>query len=143
MDMSNEAKEIIEEYIEDIEGNYFDEITRAALTKYGPSVFEEVVEVLNEVEVKVDRIQCTQKYFIENGVVYTADKRVLLKYDINKADKEFIIPSTVEYVAAEAFKGNASLETVLVPQSVKRFNSKAYEGCSKLVVCFGKTIFRI
>ena len=66
-----------------------------------------------------------------------------VKYDINKADKEFIIPSTVEYVAAEAFKGNASLEKVLVPQSVKRFNSKAYEGCSKLAVCFGKTIFRI
>lgn len=140
MNISSEAKKIIEDYIEDIEGNYFDEITRVALTKYGPSVFEEVIKTINEIGINADRGKYIKSYYIEDGVVYTADKSILLKYDINKSEKDFIIPSTVEYVASEAFKGATALERVFVPQTVKKVNSKAWLDRSKLAVSYGKTV---
>ena len=52
-------------------------------------------------------------YLSENGVLYNADKTVLLHYPVAKKDKTFTIPSSVRSMGSEMFYRSNNLDTIV------------------------------
>ena len=68
-----------------------------------------------------------------DGVEFTRNGRTLSRYPATKADGHYLVPSTVEEIADGAFAGNRKLKTIVLPYSVKKIGSAAFEGCTALV----------
>ncbi|MBR5460168.1 MAG: leucine-rich repeat protein, partial [Clostridia bacterium] len=72
------------------------------------------------------------EYFtVVDGVLYSKDMTELIFYPSAKTDKDFVIPSTVEAIRSYAF-AHSSLESVVVPSSVKYINANAFSDCTEL-----------
>lgn len=81
-------------------------------------------------EIKVDK---NNKDFVAvDGVLYTADMRVLVQYPCNKADTKFTIPYGVETIEYGAFSNCPNLITLTIPRSTTEINWWAICGCSNL-----------
>lgn len=74
-----------------------------------------------------------ENYSSEDGVVYDKDKTVLMMYPVGKTDESFVIPSTVTEIKAEAFKDNAYLKNITIPEGVETIGSYNFYNCDALV----------
>lgn len=72
------------------------------------------------------------KISIEDSVIYNTDKTELIMYPINKSDENFVILDTVTSIADNAFKGNAKLKTVTIPNTVATIGEGAFADCTSL-----------
>lgn len=54
--------------------------------------------------------------------------------------KEFIIPDNIEVIGAESFMNNFSLQSVEIPDSVKRIGEYAFYGCPLTHLVIGKGV---
>ena len=70
-------------------------------------------------------------YSSENGVLYDRDKKTVLAYPIDKEDKTYTAPDSVEEVAMSAFCGNLHLEKVVLT-NVEAIGNYAFENCAEL-----------
>lgn len=60
-----------------------------------------------------------------------------------------VFPEGIKEIPADAFKGNADVQTVVCPQGVKSIGDNAFNGCKKLqsvelpegLICIGKDVF--
>lgn len=75
---------------------------------------------------------CTLDYSAENGVLYNGDKSVLISYPANKADEEFVMPSTVKTVEMAAFIGCTSLKRFTFGESYTDIGENVISYCSAL-----------
>ena len=81
-------------------------------------------------EIKIDS---NNKNFVAvDGVLYTADMRVLIQYPSNKADTNFTVPYGVETIEYGAFSNCPNLITLTIPSSTTEINWWAICGCSNL-----------
>lgn len=71
-------------------------------------------------------------FIIEDGILYDSKKTVLLKYNINKKEKVYVVPETVEKIAPFAFKDASNLEKIYLPDSLKEIGYGAFYGCTNL-----------
>ena len=62
-----------------------------------------------------------------DGVLFNADKTVLVAYPAGKTDSEYTIPDTVEIVSGSSFYGCKYLDTVIIPSSVKTIKQGAFQ----------------
>lgn len=67
----------------------------------------------------------------ENGVLYNADKTVIVAYPAAKTDKSYTAPDSVKEILTSAFHNNAYLEKADI-SSVVTIGSYAFENCSAL-----------
>ncbi len=59
-------------------------------------------------------VNASNPYLVaEENVLYNKDKSLLVRYAANRADKSFEIPSSVEWMATEAFSGARNLELTI------------------------------
>lgn len=65
-----------------------------------------------------------------NGNLYSKGGTLLIQYAIGKADTEFVIPTGVTTIGAYAFYGAKALQTIEIPNSVRKFNTSAFQNCS-------------
>lgn len=65
------------------------------------------------------------------GVLYNADKSILINYP-NSKSTTFIIPQTVISIGNFAFAGCDKLTTVLLPETIKTIGNSSFEVCSNL-----------
>lgn len=65
----------------------------------------------------------------ENGVVFSKDKKTLVRYPTGKEDKSYEIPGTVTHICNRAFLGCRKIQQVKIPANVKRINACAFDGC--------------
>lgn len=79
-------------------------------------------------------IASANPYFtVRDGVLYDKSMQELLKYPQAKPGAEFVIPSTVQRIAAQAFYNvGAHLETVSIPTSVTEIGDEAFCYCTGL-----------
>lgn len=73
-----------------------------------------------------------EDYVIEDGVLFTADKNLLMMWLPGKTDTEYAVPETVRYIEEYAFNGVNSLEKVTVPQGVYNIDDAAFRNCRAL-----------
>ncbi len=75
-----------------------------------------------------------------DGVIYTKDGRVLVKYPDGKKDNTFNIPEGVEGIYDGAFRYAESLKKVVFPQSLVAINKEAFFHCGLESVCFAENV---
>ena len=76
-----------------------------------------------------------QEFIIdERGVLFSTDRKRLIKWTIPFADGKYNIPSSVEVISENAFYYCDSLEEITIPDSVTEIEPSAFWGCSNLRV---------
>lgn len=71
-------------------------------------------------------------YLIEDGVIYSKDKKRLVAYSPGKKDAVYKVPNSVEWIMAGAFVGNTHLKEIQLPESVVRIDNQAFCGTINL-----------
>ena len=82
---------------------------------------------IQQLTVSKDNKNCV----VEENVLFTADKTILIWYLINKPEKHYDIPSTVKTISAGAFMNAQNLESVYIPNSVQILSIACFK-CSML-----------
>ena len=67
-----------------------------------------------------------------DGVLYSKDRKTLIRYPIKKDGETYDVPDGVKEVSYNAFKGCSQLKSVTLPEKVKRIAAWTFDGCSAL-----------
>ena len=87
--------------------------------------YEDKNPFANGSEVKIILDKENPNYVMENGVVFTADKKVLIKYTMD-APADYTIPDGVEIIASRGFSQVSKLTSVSIPSTVKKIDTYAF-----------------
>ncbi len=84
-------------------------------------------------------------YASVDGVVYNQERTRLLFYPPARAGELFIVPSTVEGIAADAFSNCQGVKYLLIPAQVLDIEAFAFDGSaiSEIILCGNETDFSI
>lgn len=83
---------------------------------------------LTEIEVAADN----ENYCSEDGILFNKAKNKIISYPAGKIEKSYNIPETVTEIDGAAFFGSG-LETIVIPDTVKKINYSAFLECTSLV----------
>ncbi|MBQ9951707.1 MAG: leucine-rich repeat protein [Clostridia bacterium] len=78
-------------------------------------------------------------YRSENGVLYDLVENSLARYPAGKTDGSFTVPEGINVIGANAFRGAASLKSVVLPDSLWTLGESAFAGCAGLTALPGLT----
>lgn len=71
----------------------------------------------------------------KRGILFSGDKKTLLKYNFALPDPEYVIPSGVTTIGRDAFNPGgkkSNLQTVIIPKSVVAIEENAFRNCNTL-----------
>ena len=71
-------------------------------------------------------------FYSEDGVLYNTPKTNLIQYPAGKTDVEFVAPSTLTKIAAYAFNGCSTLQSITIPAGIDQINDYTFYNCSGL-----------
>jgi hypothetical protein len=128
MNNNDRIQKIADEYKQEINSYDFREFALQIITKCGAVAFRKVEETLSQDFSSF----IAGKFIVVDDVVFSADKKELVKYAPEKINKKYIIPSTTETVRRGAFINNEYIEDVEIPASVTHLGSKAFYNCKHL-----------
>lgn len=74
--------------------------------------------------------------YIEDSVIYSADKTELILYPAKKIAEEYDILESVTTINAGAFAGNTYLKRVNIPNTVSTIGAGAFYGCTNLQTAY-------
>ena len=69
---------------------------------------------------------------VVDGVTFSKDMQILVKYHVDKKDESYTIPDSVTIIEGGAFYNNSHLKNVVIPNSVTSIESHAFSGCTSL-----------
>ena len=69
---------------------------------------------------------------VEDNILFSKDKKTLIRYPNNKLDEEYTIPESVTTIGSSAFLGCTSLTSVTIPEGVTTIGENAFYNCSAL-----------
>ena len=95
-----------------------------SVTSIGDCAFLYCTSLLN---ITVD--EDNQNYCSQNGVLFTEDKTVLIKYPVASDLTQYDIPQGVEKIDAGAFYGCTSLANITLPQGTASIEYSAFYNC--------------
>lgn len=72
------------------------------------------------------------RYVIIDDVVFSTDKKELVRYSPEKIDESYVITDFVETVCDEAFAGCA-IKEIVIPKNVTCMGSRVFMNCKALV----------
>lgn len=81
-----------------------------------------LIEVTNE----------SKHYVMENGALYTADKKTMIYCSIKGDESEFVVPEGVTVICKHTFFLCDRFTTIVLPASLKKMENNPFSGCSKL-----------
>ena len=61
-----------------------------------------------------------------DGVIYSADKKVLIKYPEENQEKTFYIPDFVEEIGSDCFIDSSTVEYIFIGNNVKKIGARAF-----------------
>lgn len=67
-----------------------------------------------------------------DGVTFSADKKTLIKYPVDKVGEEYVVPEGTEIIAERAFAYNYNLYNIILPTSLDKIEDYAFESCFEL-----------
>jgi len=99
----------------------------ASMTKLDDSSFEFFTKLEN---IFVDKDNPV--YMDIDGVVFTKDKKAIVKHPQDKPYDWYDIPDGVTTISGGAFAGSAMLRHIIIPDSVTKIEHWAFRGCEEL-----------
>ena len=66
------------------------------------------------------------RYVIIDDVVFSVDKKELVRYSPEKTDETYVIPEFVETICDDAFQGSEHLKQVTVSKNIRHIGSRAF-----------------
>lgn len=72
------------------------------------------------------------RYVIIDDVVFSTDKKELVRYSPEKTDESYVIPDYVETIRDGAFQGSEHLERVTISKNIRHIGSRAFADSSNL-----------
>lgn len=114
-----------------INGQTFNACRNLKTIKIGKNV-QEISPIMMLFECKAEVIidEANPYYMVENGVLYSKDKKVL-KACLKMFTGEFVVDSQVEKIAPNAFN-NQKITKVTIPEGVKEIENVAFTQCARL-----------
>ncbi len=73
-----------------------------------------------------------KNYCDVDGVLYSKDKTILVRYPENRSDETYIIPETVIEIANSAFETDRNIIEIDVPDTVIKIGERCFSMCSSL-----------
>ena len=101
----------------------------ASVSMIGYSVFQQC-RGLNEFIVD----QENKYYTTEDGILYLADKSILVQYPPSKPGNEFVIPDCVTQLPDYAFSPNLNLERIAIGPNLKKVPAGTFCECEELLL---------
>lgn len=74
-----------------------------------------------------------QTYCSSGGVLYSKDKKTLVRFPLASPEKTFTVPHGVERVGKHAFQNARNLEHIYLPETVKIIEDSAFDDCKNLI----------
>jgi len=74
----------------------------------------------------------SKNFILENDILYNKDKSTIIHYPIDKTEKVFIVPDNITCLGKHSFFNCNSLEIIVIPNSVIKFENNPFSGCEKL-----------
>lgn len=74
----------------------------------------------------------TEYLFSDNGVMYNADKTILLSYPMRHEGTSYTLFDTVQVIGAYAFCENTYIQEVVLPNGLQQIKQYAFEFCTNL-----------
>jgi TPR repeat protein/glycosyltransferase involved in cell wall biosynthesis/predicted phosphohydrolase len=71
-------------------------------------------------------------YYTSSGVLYSKDKRVLVRFPSGMSIMEFLIPEFVEIIGDYAFQNCRNLKKIVLQNGVKIIGNSAFDDCKNL-----------
>lgn len=73
------------------------------------------------------------QYYSEDGVLFTKDKKTIIKYPEGKKENEYKIPERVTKIVDSAFSKCRNLAKIVITENVSEIGYRAFEGSTGLV----------
>ena len=67
-----------------------------------------------------------------SGVLYSKDKKTLVRFPLASPEKTFIVPCGVETIGKHAFQNARNLQRIELPDTVMRIEDSAFDDCKNL-----------
>ncbi len=100
------------------------EISIPESVEYLSAEFAFGCSVLKNINVSPDN----KYYSSENGVLFNKDKTILMHYPAGKTEVHYVIPETVTEISEFAFDMAGFLRSIVMPESVMKFNNSTFRG---------------
>ena len=72
------------------------------------------------------------RYVIIDDVVFSTDKKELVRYSPEKTDETYVIPEFVETICDGAFQGSEHLKQVTISKNIRHIGNRAFSDSSNL-----------
>ena len=121
--MTNKEKfeRIFNEYESDIESGDYSNFAPDVLRYCGSIVMKKLEE-----EFGTFISYYRDRYVIIDDVVFSTDKKELVRYSPEKTDESYVIPDHVETIRDGAFQGSEHLQRVTISKSIRRIGNRAF-----------------
>ena len=103
-----------------------------------PSVVKiEYEHIEDKTDFKIKRFIADEKnkwFSSADGVLYSNDKKTLVRYAAGKSETEFSVPSGVEVIERNAFSACENLKKINLPQSIRFIGDGTFKRCRGLEI---------
>lgn len=69
------------------------------------------------------------KFVFEQGIIYSADRKTIVRYLASNQEANYVIPDTITTIAKGAFSGCTNLKSIIIGNSVTSIESVAFAWC--------------
>ena len=131
--------EIFKKHEKDIDSHDYRYFVPEVLHKCGAIALKEAEDLFGFTlkAVYADKDYHGEHYEIINDVVFSTDKRRLVRYSPEKTDESYVIPDYVETIRDGAFQGSEHLERVTISKNINHIGSRAFADSSILLKLYG------
>jgi hypothetical protein len=127
--MTNKEKfdKLMEKYDEDLKNNDFSNFAPDLLRYCGAIVMKRIEE-----DFGTFISHYRDRYVIIDDVVFSTDKKKLVRYSPEKTDEEYVIPDCVETICDAAFQESEHLKQVTISKNIRHIGSRTFSDSSNL-----------
>ena len=126
--------EIFKKHEKDIDSHDYRYFVPEVLHKCGAIALKEAEDLFGFTlkAVYADKDYHGEHYEIINDVVFSTDKRRLVRYSPEKTEDSYVVPEFVETVCDGAFQGSEHLKRVTISKNIHHIGSRAFADSSSL-----------